>query len=153
MRGVMRDPSARKKPERHSGPPCLHYPHKYKTEAAHQGKLASRRRSHQRMQKSSLDYRLRAILRTIFQRCYDPGHTSYKWYGGRGIRTTLTFKQLKTLWLRDGADRMRKPSIDRNHRDDNYEFSKCKFMELAANVRKGTCKAAREAIRRQPGAA
>lgn len=88
-------------------------------------------------QKHDLDYRLCAILRTIVQRCEDPRHTSYKWYGGRNIKNFLTLDDLKFLWERDGAEKMHKPSIDRNHRDDNYELSRCKFIEHADNARKG----------------
>jgi hypothetical protein len=133
MRGVMLDPTERKKRERHSGPPCRHYPHKFKTEAAHMAKLAARKRSHVRSMKTSLDYRLRAVLRTIVQRCEDPRHVGYRWYGGKGIKNFLNFDMLKFMWIRDGADQMKKPSIDRRNSDLHYTFGNCRFIELRTN--------------------
>jgi|SRR6185369_15986131 len=133
MRGVMNDPSQRKKRERYSGPPCPHYPHKFKTEAAHQGKLQARLRAHHRFMKSSLDYRLKAILRTVVQRCDDPRHASYRWYGGKGIKNFLTFEDVKYLWFRDNAAAMKRPSLDRCDSSDDYNFDNCRFMELYDN--------------------
>lgn len=129
----MASPSERKPREHHSGSPCPHYPEKFKTEAAHQARNASRQRNHQRMMKRSLTYRLRALLRTIKQRCYDPRHSSYKWYGGKGIKNFLTLKQLRILWRRDGAAEMLKPSIDRRESNDDYTFENCFFNELGHN--------------------
>lgn len=136
MRGVMRDPSQRKQRERHSGPPCPHYPHKFKTEAAHQAKLAARRRNHKRMRASSLDYRLHALLVTINHRCNSPKHCSYRWYGGRGIKNFLTFEDVKFLWFRDGAWAMKRPTIDRRECDGDYTFDNCRFIPHADNVRR-----------------
>lgn len=137
MRGIMSDPSQRKKRELYSGPPCTHYPHKFRTEAAHRARLDSRLRNHRRNMKSSLTYRLRALLRTVKQRCSDPRHTTYRWYGGKGIRNFLTLKQLRIMWERDGAAKMKRPSIDRESATDNYEFSKCCFRELYDNQKRG----------------
>ena len=82
-----------------------------------------------------LDYRLKAILRTIVQRCNNPGHTSYRWYGGKGIQNFLTLDDLKMLWHRDGADKMRKPSIERRDADGDYRVSNCHFLELSRNLK------------------
>lgn len=84
-------------------------------------------------QKHDLVYRLRSILRTIQQRCEDPRHASYKWYGGRGIQNFLTFDDVRFMWERDGAGKMAKPSIDREDRDDDYTFDNCCFRELKDN--------------------
>lgn len=136
--GIMLDPSQRKTRELYNGPPCPHFPHKYKTEAAHQAKLASRRRSHHRFQKTSVDYRLKAILGTIRHRCESPKFIGWRWYGAKGIKNFLTLRDLKKLWERDNAAAMRKPSIDRIDHNGNYELSNVRFMELAENVRRGT---------------
>lgn len=122
---------------KHTGEPCPHYPHKFKTESAHQAKVACRLRRHHALQKSSLEYRLTALLRTIVARCESHKHKSYPWYGARGIKNFLTLDDLRFLWKRDRAGEMLKPSIDREHRDDNYVLAKCKFIELADNVRRG----------------
>lgn len=137
-RGVMTDPSQRKKPERHAGVPCPHFPHKYKTEAAHQAKLASRRRSHHRSQKTSVDYRLKAILGTIKHRCESPKFIGWRWYGAKGVKNFLTLDDLKAVWKRDNAAAMCKPSIDRINHNGHYELSNVRFLELAENVRRGT---------------
>lgn len=84
-------------------------------------------------QKHDLDYRLRTVLRTITQRCEDPRHASYKWYGGKSVRNFLTFEDLKYLWFRDGAARMKRPSIDRIDANDDYNFDNCRFIELFDN--------------------
>lgn len=97
--------------------------------AANKARIAGQKAQRQKL---DLDYRLRILLRTIVQRCESPRHVSYRWYGGKGIRNFLTL-DIKTLWLRDGADNMVKPSIDRASSDDDYEFSKCCFRELKNN--------------------
>lgn len=88
-------------------------------------------------QKNDLNYRLKSILRTIIQRCEDPRHVSYQWYGAKNITTDLTLDQLKIMWDRDGTAKMRKPSIDRDSASDNYTFSKCCFRELRVNQQRG----------------
>ncbi len=89
------------------------------------------------LQKHDLDYRLRSILRTIIQRCNDPRHASYRWYGGKGIKNHLTLDDLKLMWRRDRADKMRKPSIDRQSANDDYALSNCCFRELRENQQRG----------------
>ena len=70
------------------------------------------------------------------QRCIDPNCTSYKRYGGRGIKFLLTKKELKILWLRDNAFSMKQPSIDRINNEGNYEFKNCRFIEMNENIRR-----------------
>lgn len=84
-------------------------------------------------QKHDLDYRLRAVLRTIIQRCTDPRHATYRYYGGKGIKNFLTLNDLKTLWVRDHANKMKKPSIDRRESHLDYTFENCFFNELLKN--------------------
>ena len=132
----MREPSKRKQRERHSGPPCPHNPAKFKTEAAHLARNASRLRNHKRMMASSLDYRLRAILRNIVQRCNDPRFVGYKYYGGKGVHNFLKLSDLKFLWKRDGADKMKRASIDRLDSNGHYELSNVRFIPLADNIRR-----------------
>ena len=86
-------------------------------------------------QKYDLDYRLKAILRTIVSRCNNPGHTSYRWYGGKGIQNFLTLDDLKMLWHRDKATQMRKPSVDRLNSDGHYELDNVRFIELSQNLK------------------
>lgn len=62
------------------------------------------------------------ILDGIKQRCNNPRVERYKNYGGRGIKCLITAEELKTLWFRDKAYEMKRPSIDRIDNDGNYCF-------------------------------
>jgi hypothetical protein len=73
-------------------------------------------------------------LKTIKQRCTNPNSISYPWYGGKGIKCLITAEELRILWFRDGAYRMKKPSIDRKDSNGNYKFSNCRFIEFKENV-------------------
>jgi hypothetical protein len=66
-------------------------------------------------------------------RCSCKTDRAYKWYGGKGVRCLFTVEEVKTLWFRDGADKMQRPSIDRIDSDGHYEFSNCRFIELRKN--------------------
>lgn len=73
-------------------------------------------------------------------RCENPKNQAYKRYGGRGIKFYLTVAEIKDLWFRDGADKMKKPSIDREKVDGHYEFSNCRFIEQTINCKKDRIK-------------
>lgn len=70
------------------------------------------------------------------QRCENPKHPSYKNYGAKGIKFELTLDELESLWMRDKAYNMSKPSLDRKKSDQNYTFDNCRFVELSINVSK-----------------
>ncbi len=70
------------------------------------------------------------------ERCNSSKHIQYKDYGGRGIRNYLTLNDVKKLWFRDKAYLMKKPSIDRENNDRDYELSNCRFIELKINSSK-----------------
>jgi hypothetical protein len=78
----------------------------------------------------------------IRQRCNNKNVESYKNYGGRGIQCLITKEELKKLWIRDRASRLKRPSIDRKNIDENYTFKNCRFIELSKNtgVRRNTTK-------------
>lgn len=67
-------------------------------------------------------------------RCRNKTKGSYDSYGGRGIKCHLTFDEIRSLWFRDGAALMLKPSIDRINPDGNYEIGNCRFIEILANA-------------------
>jgi len=68
-------------------------------------------------------------------RCNQPSHEMHYAYGGRGIRCELTAAQVRSLWERDGAAAMRKPTIDRIDSDGNYELANCRFVPRSENLR------------------
>ena len=70
------------------------------------------------------------------QRCTNPKHPSYKYYGAKGIKFELTVEEIKKLWYRDKGDKMKRPSIDRREVSLNYTFDNCRFIELYINVGK-----------------
>jgi hypothetical protein len=57
--------------------------------------------------------------------------TAYK-----NIKCLITPEELKTLWLRDKAYKMNKPSIDRINTYGNYVFENCRYIEWEENVRR-----------------
>jgi hypothetical protein len=70
----------------------------------------------------------------IEHRCKTKNNGSYKYYGGKGIKNLLTREDLKTMWFRDKAYSMKRPSIDREDSNKDYVFSNCRYMELSENV-------------------
>lgn len=60
----------------------------------------------------------------------------YSYYGGRGIKLLMTQDDFKTLWFRDKAYEMKKPSIDRIDSNGNYEIGNCRYIEQAENARR-----------------
>lgn len=81
-------------------------------------------------------YKWMPILYGARCRCRNPRHRSYKRYGGRGIKCVLTKEEIACLWVRDGAEKLRRPSLDRIDNDGNYEFNNCRFIELSDNSRR-----------------
>jgi hypothetical protein len=67
-------------------------------------------------------------------RCNNPKINNFHRYGGRGIKCLLTKDEAKALWVRDGADDMKRPSLDRINADGHYEMANCRFIEQAENA-------------------
>ncbi len=68
-------------------------------------------------------------------RCNNPSMPNYHKYGGRGIKFLLSKDDIILLWIRDCADLMEHPTIDRINNDGNYEIDNCRFLELSDNSR------------------
>jgi hypothetical protein len=56
-------------------------------------------------------------------------------YGGRGIKCDLTQEQVRQMWVRDGAENMIKPTLDRIDSDGHYTFGNCRFLPRLKNLR------------------
>ena len=72
----------------------------------------------------------------IQKRCNLPSsHRNYRFYGGRGVKNLLTVKDLKFLWKRDHADKLKRPSIDRIDPMKGYTIENCRYIEFKQNCR------------------
>lgn len=69
------------------------------------------------------------------QRCTNPNHKCYKFYGGRGIRLKMSLNDFKKLWFRDDAYLLKCPSIDRINNKKDYTIGNCRFVEMVENAR------------------
>ena len=76
------------------------------------------------------------VYRMVSNRCSNPKNLSYDMYGAKGIKNLLTSKDIKYLWFRDEAYKLKNPSIDRKDPLGNYELSNCRFIELTENISK-----------------
>jgi len=54
-------------------------------------------------------------------------------YGGKGIRVEMSSDDYKTLWYRDRAYLMKKPTIDRIDNSGNYTIDNCRYLEARHN--------------------
>jgi hypothetical protein len=76
------------------------------------------------------------------QRCYNPNHAGYRWYGARGVvvcNEWLEYEPFEKWSLENGyADDL---SIDRIDSNGNYEPSNCQWILLEENRIKGLAKA------------
>lgn len=66
-------------------------------------------------------------------RCICPSNTKYPFYGARGIRCLLSEDEIKFMWIRDSANKMNRPTIDRINPDGHYVFTNCRFLEMKEN--------------------
>ena len=73
-------------------------------------------------------------------RCKNPNSPDYLNYGGRGIRLIATKKDFKSVWVRDKAWKLKRPSIDRKDNDGNYSYENIRFIELSENSKRRTNK-------------
>jgi len=102
-----------------------------KTKISIKCKLAKDRLLHIMYRKK---YPWKSVFSSIKQRCNNPKTKQYKHYGKRGIKCLITEDEVKQLWYRDKAYKMKCPSIDRKENNDNYCLENCRFIEFAENV-------------------
>ena len=80
------------------------------------------------------------------RRCINPKRKMYHRYGGRNIKFLITLNDFKSLWFRDKAYLMERPSIDRIDNDGHYEKNNCRFIEWRENTIKGN----RDRVKHKP---
>jgi len=69
------------------------------------------------------------------RRCRKPQERDAKFYKEKGITVSLTAKEAKVLWERDGAASMKTPSLDRLDPHGPYAFWNCRIIEKSLNER------------------
>lgn len=72
------------------------------------------------------------LIRNIKSRCYNKSHHYYK----MGIKYLITPSELKSIWFRDRAYDLIKPSIDRINGCENYTKENCRIIELSDNLKR-----------------
>lgn len=72
---------------------------------------------------------------------------NYPYYGGKGIECNLTGLEIRKIWFRDKAYKLKHPSIDRINSGGNYDISNCRFIEMAENASRA-CKSRRGKFKR-----
>lgn len=72
------------------------------------------------------------VIGNIKQRCGNPEHKSYEWYGGRGIKCTLTVDELYQ-WCIDNSVNPHGLQIDRIDNDGHYELGNIRFVTAKIN--------------------
>jgi len=76
-------------------------------------------------------------------RCGNRKAHNFKYYGGKGIKCLMTYEELKSIWERDNASKLKRPSIDRINPNGHYTFDNCRFVEHSENARRAVTKYAR----------
>ena len=72
--------------------------------------------------------------RVIASRCkLNPGYNGERKF----VRNIINTQELKELWFRDEAYKLKQPSVDRVDNDGNYTYENCRFIEQRENASKG----------------
>ncbi len=61
----------------------------------------------------------------IQRRCHYHKHH----YCEKGIKNYLSLTDIKDLWIRDNADKMKEPVIHRKNNKKDYTINNCEFIE------------------------
>ena len=70
------------------------------------------------------------------KRCYSKNHTSYKYYGGRGITVCDRWRNSFDAFLEDMGKRpFPKAQIDRRDNDNGYFKENCRWVTRTENMR------------------
>ena len=65
------------------------------------------------------------IWRGIIRRCVEKSHTSYKWYGAKGVTICEKWRASFASFLEDMGSRPKNHTIERRDSNGNYEPGNC----------------------------
>jgi len=74
-------------------------------------------------------YAWKYVYSWIKTRCNNKNSKPYQRYGAKGIKCFLTQNDVKYLWFRDNANKMKEPHIHRKNNDKDYTIDNCEFIE------------------------
>jgi len=96
------------------------------------------RRSHMKKKKKYKQLSWLRMLSRAKHRCSKYNTTNYHRYGGRGIKCFINSDEIKKLWFKYNAFKMKEPSLDRINNNKNYTLENCRIIERKENCRLGT---------------
>ena len=76
---------------------------------------------------------LKRVLSQAKTRCNCASPRNTKCYINKGIKVELTLDDVCFLWIRDNAEKLEKPSLDRIDSNKNYCVDNCRFIEWEIN--------------------
>lgn len=84
------------------------------------------------------DLPLYNIWRSMYRRCYNKKHGSYKYYGARGIKMCDRWHNYDNF-SSDMGERPTGMQLDRINSDGNYEPSNCRWATTGENIANRRC--------------
>lgn len=70
----------------------------------------------------------------MLQRCYNPKHSAYSYYGKRGIKTCERWKKFTEFWKDMGETYKPGLTLDRIDNEGDYEPSNCKWSTMKEQI-------------------
>lgn len=79
--------------------------------------------------------KIEPLYRGAIGRCKYPSPRNSKCYIDAGIKFNLSEKEFYELWVKYGADSMKKPSLHRLDIKDHYDMMNCQIIEWEDHVK------------------
>jgi hypothetical protein len=73
------------------------------------------------------------VWSAMLDRCNNPGATSYKWYGKRGIKVCDFWHKFENFYKDMGERPFEGATLDRINNDKDYEKSNCRWVTHQEN--------------------